>query len=230
MQVNLNLTPSKMTFKACKNNGCININPKFQNTPFMANLHSVKQEGYFEKIISKIKSSKKEESKTLIQVFEINPAKTLEANGVQGSMIEHYMQEFCVDPLEVLFITSYKDKNGHPIVVFNSFSVAPDDSEKMQLFVLESSTNELTKAQKAAYKMFYDDNTRNLLSKGSRNNPLKEVESSDLSKDIAVKMSRISRNIQNLNWAKYCANADYIDSVVFSADGSKKYWFNQTNK
>ena len=74
------------------------------------------------------------------------------------------------------------------------------------------------------------DNTRNLLSRGSYNNPLKNVSSDDLSKEISKSIKSTARNIQNPTWAKHCANSDQIDSVIFSADGKRKYWFNPTNK
>ena len=229
MQVSFNSVSYCANFKASKNNKTANSATLNNQISFGDSYNSHTQKNKFKKLIEKICINNNNKKQSIKQVIEVKLSNKSADETTDAFLVKYYGNNCGIDPNDALFITNYVDNSNRQIVVFNAFSIDENDNEKMQLFVIESNDSKLNSTQKAAFKMFYDDQTRNKLARGSRNNPLKDIKPCDYSKDTGKEIKRIAKSIQNYNWAKYCANASQLDSVIFSTDGSKKYWFNPKN-
>lgn len=208
MQVSFNLTASKIAFKAPKNNKLMNNIQKNNQVSFGISYNSHTKKGKFDKFIQKLGFKKSSKDETVAQVL---------------------IRKCDIYPDSELLITQHYGRLGNPIVNFTTFYTDDNGEYASQMFRLESLNEKLSDTQRAAYKIFYDKDTRSRLTLESLNNPFRELNENSSSKEITSTINRVAKTIQNADFARYAANADKIDDIIFSADGKQKIWFNPKN-
>lgn len=208
MQVSFNQSASKIAFKAPQNNKMINYTPKNNQVSFGDSYNSHTRKNQFDKFIQKLGFKKTSKGETMAQV---------------------QVRKCDIYPNSELLITQHYGRLGNPIVNFTTFYTDDNGEYASQMFRLESPNEKLTDTQRAAYKIFYDKDTRSRLTLESLNNPFRGLNENSSSKEITSTINRVAKTIQNADFARYAANADKIDDVIFSADGKQKIWFNPKN-
>ncbi len=130
-----------------------------------------------------------------------------------------------LDPFDTLFIVNGQAHDGKFETYFNSFFIDENGEEKMQFIILTSTSPKMTKTQKAAYKLFYDDETRKKLASNSIFNPLYKMENSFNSDELKTAIKDSAKNIQNPALDDFNSRNEYYP-VFFSKDGKITYYYN----